>query len=425
VDFIIKRDFNEIVEENTNFVTAIIRKFVKDPETVKDLTQEIFLKAYMNYERYTEDGKIRAWLAVIANNMLKNHYKAEQYQNSHFVFSPLEYISAELLPFKDMPEDIIIQQDTLGRITKIINTLPENQRNAIIYSYFYDYSDKEIASIQDISLSAVKSAKHFGLEKVKKIMGVDYDADENKKHKLSKFGRYKMIKSYTYNRIFTEHTDLQKDSLIELISPTKKDISDVAKFLKNDNNISFRGRGNEDTIKALINGDFNKIDFYPATRVNDALNVALIDVEYMLISHEDKTDKNKDTLKHLSKIWTMYNVNSYINVDFADVSHIIRGAKALYTGAGEGKGENKRYSVENALSSSPLLANNLDKARGLIVNITSSPDISLDDTDVIMSDIHNKVPDADIIFGIAFDDELVDEMNVTIIASDKNRGRIT
>jgi len=397
---------------------------VKNPETVKDLTQEIFLKAYLNYERYTENGKIRAWLAVIANNMLKNHYKAEEYKNSRFVFSPIEYISAELLPFKDMPEDIVIQQDTLGRIKKIINTLPENQRNAIIYSYFYDYSDKEIASIQDISLSAVKSAKHFGLKKVKSLMGVDYDADDNKKHILSKFGRYKMIKCYTYgNMIFTEHTDLQKDSLIKLISPTKKDISDVAKFLKNDNNVSFRGRGNEDTIKALINGDFNKIDFYPATRVNDALNVALIDVEYILVSHEDKTDKNKNAINDLSKIWTMVNVPSYINIDYAEVYKMIRGAKALYTGAGKGKGENKCNSVENALASSPILADKLKKASGLIVNLTASPDITLDDVDLLLGKIHRHtiycrvIP---IIFGVSFDDEMVDEMNVTIMAADKN-----
>ena len=98
-----KKDFNEIVEENTEFVISIVRKFVKDAETVKDLTQEIFLRAYTNYERYNEGGKIRAWLAVIATNMLKNHYKSEEYRNNHVVLSPIEYISEELLPYGNMP----------------------------------------------------------------------------------------------------------------------------------------------------------------------------------------------------------------------------------------------------------------------------------------------------------------------------------
>ena len=418
MNFIIKRDFNEIVEENTDFVAAIVKKFVRDPETVKDLTQEIFLRAYMNYERYTEEGKIRAWLAVIANNMLKNHYKAEQYQNSRFIFSPIEYISDELLPFKALPEDIVIQQDFLAQITKIINTLPEKQRNAIIYSYFYDYSEKEIAAIQDMTLSAVKSAKYFGLEKVRKLIGSDYDGGENKKYKLNKFGRYKMVKCYKYDSsIFTEHTDLQKDSLIELISPTKKYISDVAKFLEHDKSVNKRLFSGEDTIKALVNGDFNKID-YPATRVNDSLNVAFLEVEYILVSHEEKTDKNKDTLKHLSKIGTLLNVPGYINLDYADVHKMIKGAKALYTGAGAGKGENKRNSVETALSS-PLLANNIDKSSEIIVNVTASPDIHVDDIDAVASKIHKNANKANIIFGVNFDNEMIDEMNVTIIASDK------
>ena len=47
--FKIKQDFNDVVRENTGFVTSIVKKFVKNPEIIKDLTQEIFIRAYQSY----------------------------------------------------------------------------------------------------------------------------------------------------------------------------------------------------------------------------------------------------------------------------------------------------------------------------------------------------------------------------------------
>ena len=389
---------------------------------MKDLTQEIFFKAYRNYEKYTENGKIRAWLAVIAHNMLKNHYKAEQYQNSYVVLSPIEYISDELLPSKNMLEDIVIQQEFLDKIMKIINSLPEKQRDVIIYSCLYDYSEKEIASIQNMSLSAVKSAKYFGLQKVRKFIGEDYeyDADTNKKHKVNKYGRYKMIKCYTYadNGNFTEHTELQRDSLIELISPSEKEIAEVAKFLEY-YDVNRGGKISEDIIKALVNGEFDKIKS-PATKVNGVLNI-LVEREYIIICHDGKIDEHRKIIENLSKIWTLLNVPGYINLDFLDVSMLMSGAKAAYAGSGRGRGENKAAAVENALSSSPLLAENISKACGIIFDISASPNIKLDDVDIIGSEIFKRSSgNCPLIFGVSFDNELNDELIVTIIAVDKD-----
>ena len=416
VNFIIKRDFNDVVEENTDFVAAIVRKFVKDPETVKDLTQEIFLRAYTNYERYTEDGKIRAWLAVIANNMLKNHYKAEQYQTSHLVLSPVEYISAELLPPENMPEDIVIQRDILDRITKIINSLPEKQRDVIIYSYFYDYSEKEIAAIQDMTLSAVKSAKYFGLEKVRKLMGPDYYGGAANKYNYNinrKLGRYKMLKSYAYNNSgLSENTELKKDSIIEGISPTKKEISDISRLL----NIS------EDTVKALTIGDIDKVKkdtWWASAKFNDKLNV-MIEPDNLLICHDGKPGEYDGLMRDISKIWALVNVPGYINLDFMDICKVMNGATAASIGSGRGKGESKAGSVYKAFEASPLLANNINKSQGVIVSVTASTDIKLDDIDDCLRKLHNNAhPDAMIIIGVSFDEELHDEIVATIMCADK------
>ena len=165
----IKKDFNDIVEENTDFIMSIVRKFVKNPEIAKDLTQEIFIKAYLSYEYYAETGKIRAWLSVIAHNKLKNHYKLENSRNQQVQFLPLEdYTASET--YEQSPENIAEQKDFTEQIIKIISTLPQRQRDAVFYSVIYNYTEKEIATMHNIPVGSVKSAKHYGLEKVRKAI---------------------------------------------------------------------------------------------------------------------------------------------------------------------------------------------------------------------------------------------------------------
>jgi RNA polymerase sigma-70 factor (ECF subfamily) len=419
-----KKDFNEVVEENTAFVRSIVRKFVKNPETAKDLTQEIFLKAYQNYERYSEDGKIKAWLSVISHNMLKDHYKAEQYQSNHVVLSPLEYVSDELMPSTENPEDIVIERELLDETTKIINTLPEKQRDIIIYSYFYDYSDKEIASIQNMTLSAVKSSKHFGLQKVRKLIGAEDGAEAaaNQKHKLNnKFGRYRMIKCYTCgDGKFTEDTKLQSDSIIELISPSQNEIAGVTKFLKDSS-------ASEYNVKALIDGDFDKVGANIDTRIvaaklNDCLNV-MISSDYIILCHDNLEGAQKELIQSIQGIWASFRVPGAINLDYADIYNLLSRRKNIYTGTSKNKGEGKLSAGLSAISSSPLLADNIKSSPGLIVCMTACPEISLDDIDVIMSDIHKKAaPDASIVFAVAFDGEMDDEIIVSVMATDKKMG---
>ena len=148
---------------------SIVRKFVKNPEIAKDLTQEIFIKAYLSYEYYAEAGKIRAWLSVIAHNKLKNHYKLENSRNQQVQILPLEdYTASE--SYEQSPENITEQKDFTEQIVKIINTLPQRQRDAVFYSVIYNYTEKEIATMHNIPVGSVKSAKHYGLEKVRKAI---------------------------------------------------------------------------------------------------------------------------------------------------------------------------------------------------------------------------------------------------------------
>ena len=87
-------------------------------------------------------------------------------------------------------------------------------------------------------------------------------------------------------------------------------------------------------------------------------------------------------------------------------------------GVGVAKGAGKAENAAKAAISSPLLETSIAGARGVIINITSSPDIGLDDVETAASMITQSAhPDANIIWGTAFDERLSDEMSITVVAT--------
>ncbi|MBE6871426.1 MAG: cell division protein FtsZ [Ruminococcaceae bacterium] len=107
-----------------------------------------------------------------------------------------------------------------------------------------------------------------------------------------------------------------------------------------------------------------------------------------------------------------------VSLDFADVSAIMRDAGLAHMGTGHATGRDKAEIAAKMAISSPLLETTINGAHGVIINITSSPDIGLDEIE-LASEIVSKEAhvDANIIWGTAFDDTLEDEIRVTVIAT--------
>ena len=120
----------------------------------------------------------------------------------------------------------------------------------------------------------------------------------------------------------------------------------------------------------------------------------------------------------VESISSLINIPAFINLDFADVRSIMKDAGFAHMGVGVAKGAGKAENAAKAAISSPLLETSIAGARGVIINITSSPDIGLDDVETAASMITQSAhPDANIIWGTAFDEHLSDEMNVTVVAT--------
>lgn len=116
-----------------------------------------------------------------------------------------------------------------------------------------------------------------------------------------------------------------------------------------------------------------------------------------------------------------------INVDFADVKTIMKDAGSALMGIGTGVGDSRAQMAARAAISSPLLEVSIEGAKGVLFNITGGPDMTMTEVDEAAKLISEAADaDANIIFGAAINDKLIDQMKITVIATgfDETRSRL-
>lgn len=107
-----------------------------------------------------------------------------------------------------------------------------------------------------------------------------------------------------------------------------------------------------------------------------------------------------------------------INLDFADVRSVMRGAGPAWMAIGYGQGEDRAKNAAEAALSSPMLEVSIEGATGVIFNISGGRDLTLDEVNIASEIISGKVdPDANIIFGMVTDPQVQNEITITVIAT--------
>ncbi len=120
----------------------------------------------------------------------------------------------------------------------------------------------------------------------------------------------------------------------------------------------------------------------------------------------------------VQSISDLINVPGFINIDFADVTSVLADSGVAYMGMGKANGKDKAQEAANMAITSPLLETSIKGAKGVIISISASSDVGLEDVDLACTMISNECnEDASVIWGVAFDPELEDEMRITIIAA--------
>lgn len=120
----------------------------------------------------------------------------------------------------------------------------------------------------------------------------------------------------------------------------------------------------------------------------------------------------------ITSISDLIKIPGIVNLDFADVTQIMKDAGYAHMGVGAATGKDKAEEASKNAIYSPLLETSINGAKGVIINITSSPDIALNDVEYAAGMISKAAhSEANIIWGAAFDNDLKDEMRITVIAT--------
>ena len=128
-------------------------------------------------------------------------------------------------------------------------------------------------------------------------------------------------------------------------------------------------------------------------------------------------------LQAVTSISNLIKNTGFINLDFADVNCIMRNAGFAHMGVGHAAGKGKSEEAARMAVASPLMETSINGAHGVLINITGSEDMDLEDVETAASLVQEAAhPDANIIFGATFDDSLDDEIRVTVIATGFEEG---
>jgi len=120
----------------------------------------------------------------------------------------------------------------------------------------------------------------------------------------------------------------------------------------------------------------------------------------------------------VESISSLIKETGFINQDFADVTSVMKNAGMAHMGVGRAAGKGKAEEAAKMAISSPLLETSIEGAKGVLINVTGSMDIGLEEVEQAANLVQQAAhPDANIIFGATFDETMEDELRVTIIAT--------
>lgn len=144
---------------------------VKDKYLAEDLFQDMFIKVIDTFRnnRYTEEGKFLPWAMRIAHNLCVDHFRRVKRtptiktSDNHDIFEVLNFSN-------DNAEERIMKNQSYDRIRRMLDMLPEEQREVIVLRHYADLSFKEIASLTNCSINTALGRMRYGLINMRKMM---------------------------------------------------------------------------------------------------------------------------------------------------------------------------------------------------------------------------------------------------------------
>ncbi|MDR1763633.1 MAG: sigma-70 family RNA polymerase sigma factor [Dysgonamonadaceae bacterium] len=163
--------FDTLLNRHQESVYSYIFFIVRNRELTEDIFQETFVKAIVTIKqgRYTENGKFRAWINRIAHNLIIDNYRQEKNEQT------ISNDDCEVDLFNNARlsegtvEDDIVKEQILSDVKRLIDYLPDNQREVLILRYYQDMSFKEIADITGVSINTALGRMRYAILNMRRI----------------------------------------------------------------------------------------------------------------------------------------------------------------------------------------------------------------------------------------------------------------
>lgn len=161
-----------LMERHKKRVTDYINLMAKDRDIANDIFQETMIKVlrFLREGRYTESGRFLSWVMRIAHNQVIDHFRQIKQQNQ-VTESDAGYDILNTRKFSDdTVEDRIVVSQIQDDIRKLVNYLPEEQREVVLMRYFNGLSFKEIAEMTNVSINTALGRMRYALINLRKLV---------------------------------------------------------------------------------------------------------------------------------------------------------------------------------------------------------------------------------------------------------------
>ncbi len=153
--------FEILVRRHQISILNLVYRYVGDRTKARDLAQEVFLRVWRAANRYEPKAKFTTWIYSITANLCLNELKSVKGKKwVQLATEDEERKSTDYETHSDVspsPEDLLLAEERSRQVSEALQTLPENQRMALILKRYEDLSYDEIAKIIGCSVSAVES----------------------------------------------------------------------------------------------------------------------------------------------------------------------------------------------------------------------------------------------------------------------------
>ena len=163
---------SQLIERHSNRVRDYIRMMVKDRDLADDILQETFIKAVrvIDEGRYADTGKFLSWVLRIAHNQVIDYFRSQK-SSKTVNESESGYNVLGTLRFADSTvEDKMISEQIATDVRRLVEHLPEEQREVVMLRYYSGLSFQEIADQTEVSINTALGRMRYALINLRKMI---------------------------------------------------------------------------------------------------------------------------------------------------------------------------------------------------------------------------------------------------------------